>query len=92
MLTQDTPLEKIKEIIEYMKTRHPVFETPVVLEESESIQTALNLIHKRSHGGIVIVDKDNAPKWNPATAEGVTDALVDAIFAPLPVQEEWKPL
>lgn len=40
----------------------------------------------------VIVDKDNAPKWDPATAEGVTDALVDAIFAPLPTQEEWKPL
>jgi len=40
----------------------------------------------------VIVDKDNAPKWDPATAEGVTDALVDGIFAPLPAQEEWKPL
>jgi enoyl-CoA hydratase len=40
----------------------------------------------------VIVDKDNAPKWNPATPEGVTDDLLDAIFAPLPAQEEWKPL
>lgn len=40
----------------------------------------------------VIVDKDNAPKWDPATAEGVTDALIDAIFVPLPAQEEWKPL
>jgi len=40
----------------------------------------------------VIVDKDNAPKWNPATPEGVTDELLDAIFAPLPAQEEWKPL
>jgi enoyl-CoA hydratase len=40
----------------------------------------------------VIVDKDNAPKWDPATAEGVTGGLVDAIFAPLPAQEEWKPL
>lgn len=40
----------------------------------------------------VIVDKGNAPKWDPATAEGVTDALIDAIFAPLPAQEEWKPL
>ena len=40
----------------------------------------------------VIIDKDNAPKWDPATPEGVTDALVDAIFAPLPAQEEWKPL
>ncbi len=40
----------------------------------------------------VIVDKDNAPKWNPATPEGVTDAMIDAIFAPLPADEEWKPL
>ena len=40
----------------------------------------------------VIVDKDNSPKWDPATAEGVTDALIDAIVAPLPAKEEWKPL
>lgn len=40
----------------------------------------------------VIVDKDNAPRWNPATPEGVTDDLIDSIFAPLPANEEWKPL
>ena len=40
----------------------------------------------------VSVDKDNAPQWNPATPEGVTDDLLDAIFAPLPASEEWKPL
>ena len=40
----------------------------------------------------VIVDKDNQPKWDPATAEGVSEGLIDAIFAPLPVDEEWKPL
>lgn len=40
----------------------------------------------------VIVDKDNAPKWNPATPEGVTEDVLDAIFAPLPAEEEWKPL
>jgi len=40
----------------------------------------------------VIVDKDHAPKWNPATPEAVTDALLDAIFAPLPADEEWRPL
>lgn len=61
ILTQDTPHKKIKDIVEYIKTRHPVFETPVVLHEDESIQTALNLIHKRSHGAIVVVDKDNKP-------------------------------
>ena len=40
----------------------------------------------------VIVDKDNAPRWNPATPEGVTNAMIDAIFAALPADEEWKPL
>ncbi|MFC0590109.1 enoyl-CoA hydratase/isomerase family protein [Novosphingobium aquiterrae] len=40
----------------------------------------------------VIVDKDGAPKWDPASPEGVTDALIDSIFAPLPADEEWKPL
>lgn len=40
----------------------------------------------------VIVDKDNAPKWNPATPEGVSEDLLDAIFAPLPSAEEWSPL
>lgn len=39
----------------------------------------------------VIVDKDNAPKWNPATAEGVSDHLIDQIFAPLPEGEAWTP-
>ncbi|MCZ8018445.1 enoyl-CoA hydratase/isomerase family protein [Novosphingobium sp.] len=40
----------------------------------------------------VIVDKDNAPQWNPATPEGVSDELIDSIFAALPADEEWKPL
>jgi enoyl-CoA hydratase len=40
----------------------------------------------------VIVDKDNAPQWRPEAPEGVTDEMLDAIFAPLPTEEEWKPL
>ncbi|MFM5930130.1 MAG: enoyl-CoA hydratase/isomerase family protein [Novosphingobium sp.] len=40
----------------------------------------------------LIVDKTNDPKWNPATPEEVSDALIDSIFAPLPADEEWKPL
>jgi len=39
----------------------------------------------------VIVDKDNAPVWNPDTPEGVSDDLIDAIFAPLPTEEAWTP-
>jgi enoyl-CoA hydratase len=40
----------------------------------------------------VIVDKTGDPKWDPATPEGVGDTLIDSIFAPLPDNEEWKPL
>jgi enoyl-CoA hydratase len=40
----------------------------------------------------VIVEKDNAPKWDPPTLDGVTGAMLDAIFAPLPSAEEWSPL
>jgi enoyl-CoA hydratase len=40
----------------------------------------------------LIIDKDNAPVWNPATPEAMTDEMLDAIFAPLPENEEWKTL
>ncbi len=39
----------------------------------------------------VIIDKDNAPRWNPPTPEGVTDHVIDQIFAALPEDEAWTP-
>lgn len=40
----------------------------------------------------VITDKTGDPQWEPPTPEGVTEELLDQIFAPLPEDEEWKPL
>jgi enoyl-CoA hydratase len=39
----------------------------------------------------LIVDKDNQPKWNPATPDAVTPHMIDTIFAPLPAHQEWSP-
>ena len=39
----------------------------------------------------LLVDKDNAPRWHPPTPEHVTDALVEAMFAPLPADRQWTP-
>ncbi|WP_174299946.1 enoyl-CoA hydratase/isomerase family protein [Caulobacter sp. S45] len=39
----------------------------------------------------VIVDKDNAPRWDPPTLAQVTQQKLDAIFEPLPEDEEWTP-
>jgi enoyl-CoA hydratase len=40
----------------------------------------------------VIVDKDNAPRWDPPTLEAVSETLIEGIFAPLPSVDEWTPL
>lgn len=40
----------------------------------------------------VIIDKDNAPTWDPPTLEAVTDAILDGIFAPLASADAWTPL
>lgn len=39
----------------------------------------------------LIVDKDNAPRWNPPTPAGVSEAMLDAIFAPLDPGTAWEP-
>jgi enoyl-CoA hydratase len=40
----------------------------------------------------LIGDKTNDPRWDPPMPEGVTEEMLDAIFAPLPADEEWTPL
>ncbi|MDB5419386.1 MAG: enoyl-CoA hydratase/isomerase family protein [Phenylobacterium sp.] len=40
----------------------------------------------------VILDKDNAPKWDPPSLEAVSTAAVEAIFAPLASDQAWTPL
>lgn len=61
VLPQDMSLYRLRQVIEYLKECHPVFETPVVLSQYQSIQTALNLIYKRAHGAIVVVDDESRP-------------------------------
>ena len=39
----------------------------------------------------VLIDKDGAARWDPARPEDVNEAMLDAIFAPLPADEEWTP-
>lgn len=61
VLTQDMSFERIEQIIKATKKCHAIFETPVELDENESVQTALNLIHKRAHGAVIIVDTQRKP-------------------------------
>jgi enoyl-CoA hydratase len=40
----------------------------------------------------LLIDKDNQPNWEPPAPEGVTEHMLDTIFAPMPEGEEWTPL
>jgi enoyl-CoA hydratase len=40
----------------------------------------------------LLIDRDNAPQWDPPTPESVTDHMLDTIFGPLPDGEAWEPL
>lgn len=61
ILPQDMPDSELKRSIDYVKSRHIIYETPLTLTVNDRIQDALNIIHKRSHGAIVIVDEQNKP-------------------------------
>lgn len=38
-----------------------------------------------------LIDKDGAPEWQPGTLAGVTDAVVEAHFSPVPGIGDWVP-
>ena len=61
ILPQDMPDAELKKSIDYVKSRHVVYETPLTLTVNDRIQDALNIIHKRAHGAIVIVDEQKKP-------------------------------
>ncbi len=58
VLPQDIPLDVIEMVVDHVKSRHPVFETPITLSPHHTVGDALGLIHKRAHGAVVVVDDD----------------------------------
>jgi IMP dehydrogenase len=56
VLPQDVPLDVLREVTAWIKSRHTVFETPVSLLASETVIDALHLMGKRPHGAVVVVD------------------------------------
>jgi len=60
IIPQDIPVEVVAEVVQWVKSRHPVYDTPVRLTPDETIGAALSLIHKRAHGAAV-VERDGIP-------------------------------
>lgn len=61
VLPQDIPLDIIEDVVAYVKSRHKVYDTPITLGPTDTVAEALNLIHKRAHGAVIVVDDEHSP-------------------------------
>jgi IMP dehydrogenase len=61
VLPQDVAPEAVAEIVAWIKSRHPVWDTPLVLTPADAVADALNLLSKRAHGAIVVLDEGGRP-------------------------------
>ena len=58
VIPQDIPHDIVRDVVASVKSRHPVFETPITLEPTDTVGDALNLLPKRSHGAAVVLEDD----------------------------------
>jgi IMP dehydrogenase len=61
VLPQDAPADIIQKNIAYIKQSNLIYETPVTLQPHDTIARAMDLIHKRAHKAVIIIDKHNVP-------------------------------
>ncbi|KAA9162305.1 GuaB1 family IMP dehydrogenase-related protein [Amycolatopsis acidicola] len=61
VLPQDVDPAAVAEIVAWVKQRHTVWDTPLVLTGNDAVADALNLVGKRAHGAVVIVDGEGRP-------------------------------
>ncbi|MDT5225553.1 MAG: dehydrogenase [Mycobacterium sp.] len=55
ILPQDLPITAVQEMVQFVKSRDLVLDTPVTLAPDDSVSDAIALIHKRAHGVAVVV-------------------------------------
>ncbi|MFI6289656.1 GuaB1 family IMP dehydrogenase-related protein [Streptomyces sp. NPDC051018] len=61
VVPQDIPIEVVTDVVAWVKTRHLVFDTPIVLSPTQTVADALALLPKRAHDAGVVVDADHRP-------------------------------
>ncbi|NGO15322.1 GuaB1 family IMP dehydrogenase-related protein [Streptomyces sp. HC44] len=61
VIPQDIPIEVVTEVISWVKGRHLVLDTPIVLAPHQTVADALALLPKRAHNAGVVVDEDGRP-------------------------------
>ncbi len=61
VIAQDIPIEVVAEVVSWVKARHLVLDTPIVLAPHQTVADALSLLPKRAHNAGVVVDEERRP-------------------------------
>ncbi len=61
VLPQDIPADVVADVIDWVKSRDLVHDTPLTLRPAETTGHALSLLPKRAHGAIIVLDGDGRP-------------------------------
>jgi IMP dehydrogenase len=61
VLPQDIPFDVLESMIKFIKSRHPIYETPLTMTAENTINEALGIINKRSHQAVIIVNDKTEP-------------------------------
>ncbi|OUC92237.1 GuaB1 family IMP dehydrogenase-related protein [Streptosporangium minutum] len=61
VIPQDIPIDVVSNVVSWVKSRDLVHDTPLTLTPHDTVGEALNLLPKRAHGAIIIVDWENRP-------------------------------
>ena len=91
VIPQDVDPSAVADIVAGVKSRHTVWDTPVVLHPGDAVADALNLVSKRAHGAVVVVDGAGRPVGVVAESDCVgvdrftrlADVLSPAVTLPM---------
>ena len=56
VIPQDIPIQVVSDVITWVKSRHKLFDTPVTLSPTQTVADAADLINKRAHGALIVVE------------------------------------
>ena len=57
VIPQDIPISVVEDVVGWVKSRHLVFETPIVLDPHQTVGDAFALLPKRAHKAAVVVEE-----------------------------------
>ncbi|GAA1598792.1 GuaB1 family IMP dehydrogenase-related protein [Kribbella sancticallisti] len=60
VIPQDIPVEVVAEVVSWIKERHTIYDTPLTMPANGTVGEALNLLPKRGHGAVIVVEDGRA--------------------------------